>query len=76
MKRDYSTSVQRMCEGDRRLNPVDVEPELVEERRCDTRWMDRGAYVMAESGKSQFPGACSPAHIVGSFNEENLPSRA
>jgi hypothetical protein len=63
--------VEWMCECRRRLDPIDVELERVEERRRRGERMDRGADVVTEPRKRQLRGARPAADRVPRLDDED-----
>ena len=63
--------VEGVRQRGRRLDPLDVEIERVEERGCDRERMDRGAHVVTESRKCQLRRARSTADCFPRFEDED-----
>jgi hypothetical protein len=67
--------VERMREGRRRLDQVEVQSERAEEGRGGRERVDRGADVVAEPGQRQLRGARSAADRVPRLEHEHGASR-
>jgi hypothetical protein len=66
--------VERMRERGRRFDPLDVETELAEERRCGRERVDRRADVVSKPGKRQLERARAAADRVLRLEDEDGPS--
>jgi hypothetical protein len=63
-----------MRERGRRFDPLDVETELAEERRCGRERVDRRADVVSKPGKRQLERARAAADRVLRLEDEDGPS--
>ena len=66
--------VEGVRTGGRRLDPVELQPEVAERRRQTRERMDRRADVVTEAGQRQLGGPRAASDRVACFDDEDRAS--